>query len=97
MTACLEVTGMSDSDLRGDDMLIREFIHNNRIYSKCTEEERNRIDTKLDSYEVKMNLLNHLTRSYDELYEKYALLEKENKQLIDRIAQLESERWNGDL
>lgn len=88
---------MSDSDLRGDVMLIKDFIHSDRIYSKCTEEEKNKIDVKLDNYEVKMKLLEYLTKNYDELYEKYALLEKENKQLIDRIALLESERWNGDL
>lgn len=88
---------MLDLDLRGDVMLIKEFIHSDRIYSKCTEEEKRRIDTKLDSYEAKMNLLNYLTKNYDELYEKYALLAKENKQLIDRISKLESSRWNDNL
>lgn len=88
---------MLDLDLRGDVMLIKEFIHSDRIYSKCTEEEKRRIDTKLDSYEVKMKLLEYLTKNYDELYEKYALLEKENKQLIDRISKLESSRWNDNL
>lgn len=88
---------MLDLDLRGEVMLIKEFIHSDRIYSKCTEEEKRRIDTKLDSYEVKMKLLEYLTKNYDDLYEKYALLEKENKQLIDRIAMIESERWNSDL
>lgn len=79
------------------DMDLKEFIHKNIIYSKCSEKVKNIIDTKLDSYEIKMNLLNQLTKSYDKLYEKYILLEKENKQLLDRIAMLESERWNGDL
>lgn len=88
---------MLDLDLRGEVMLIKEFIHSDRIYSKCAEEEKRRIDTKLDSYEVKMKLLEYLTKNYYDLYEKYALLEKENKQLIDRIAMIESERWNSDL
>ena len=44
---------MLDLDLRGEVMLIKEFIHSDRIYSKCTEEEKRRLEKVLKCYRIK--------------------------------------------
>lgn len=73
---------------------ISKFIYNNKIYSKCSKEEKDKIDQQLNdakntikSMKRTIELLDEEGQAKCELNEKLA---KENKQLLERIKRLEA-------
>lgn len=72
---------------------ISKFIYNNKVYSKCSKEEQEQIDSYLNST---LNHIETLKREVKLLDEEGQLkcelndkLSKENKQLLERIKKLE--------
>ena len=73
---------------------ISKFIYNNKIYSKCSKEEKEQIDQQLNdakntikSMKRTIEILDEEGQAKCELNEKLA---KENKQLLERIKRLEA-------
>lgn len=73
---------------------ISKFIYNNKVYSKCSKEEQEKIDKQLNdakntikSMKRTIELLDEEGQRKCELNEELA---KENKQLLERIKRLEA-------
>lgn len=73
---------------------ISKFIYNNKVYSKCSKEEQEQIDSylnatlkQIETLKKEVKILDEEGQAKCELNEKLA---KENKQLLERIKRLEA-------
>lgn len=73
---------------------ISKFIYNNKIYSKCSKEEKEQIDSYLNATLKQIETLKREVKFLDEegqlKCELNDKLSKENKQLLERIKRLEA-------
>lgn len=73
---------------------ISKFIYNNKIYSKCSKEEQEQIDSYLNATLKQIETLKREVKLLDEegklKCELNDKLSKENKQLLERIKRLEA-------
>lgn len=79
---------------------IKKFIYNNKIYSKCSKEEKDQIDSYLNATLMQIKDLKRVVEFLDEegvmkcelnerLSKENKTLKQENKQLLERVKRLE--------
>lgn len=73
---------------------ISKFIYNNKIYSKCSKEEQEQIDSYMNATLKQIETLKKEVKTLDEEGQRKCELNeelaKENKQLLERIKRLEA-------